>query len=201
MKESPKPKREKKINGWMISFFILIAIFLAVIITLFIKITTVKEMSMPEQTEPYFPGNVVATLTTDRDKLNALINQVIPDLQRPDTNIHFHLEDSFGITGGYQVMGFEVPFHLNFNPVAQDEGNVELQVSEFSIGSLQLPAGIIMNFISESLALPPYVLIDSQNETIIIRLDQIYFGNGLRIKANEINLASNIITFDLVLSN
>lgn len=103
------------------------------------------------------------------------------------------------LNGTFEVLGFPINFYLYFDPYVMENGNVQLKARSLSIGTLSLPIKDVMNMIKRNYKLPDWIEINTDELTIMLRLDQFRMQNGMYIKANKIDLVNDDIRFSLYL--
>ncbi|MDR2834389.1 MAG: YpmS family protein [Streptococcaceae bacterium] len=189
----------KKINGYKWAFLTLVALILGTAIFVFVSATTNAEPNIPDYTKANFSGSQVATITTTRTKVNELINAALEDFQDERTSYKFYLENEAVFEGTFRFLEQDFPIYLYFEPIAQNDGNIELRIKSISIGTLALPTDAVMRLVSGSIELPPYVVMDAQKEIVTIRLDELKLPNGLQVKAENIDLVNDRLSFQLLL--
>jgi uncharacterized protein YpmS len=140
----------------------------------------------------------VATIQSTSDELNPLINGYLFPFQNDTTNYQFVLTDKGAILRtNYSFMGVSMPLVVNFEPVALENGDVNLLVRNISAGSISLPTDIVLAFI-KNFDMPSFVEVDSANSQIALRLSQFTFGNDYYVKTRSIDIKEGLCIFDLM---
>ena len=80
-----------------------------------------------------------------------------------------------------------------------EDGNIQLKARNISLGSLQLPISYVMKQLEHVLDIPKWVEFNSEETYIIVHLDQLPLKNGLRLKADRINLVDDDIRMSVYL--
>ncbi|HFF8691287.1 TPA: YpmS family protein, partial [Enterococcus faecium] len=109
------------------------------------------------------------------------------------------LENEALLNGTFEVLGFPIDFYLYFDPYVMENGNVQLKARSLSIGTLSLPIKDVMNMIKRNYKLPDWIEVNTDDLTIMLRLDQFRMQNGMYIKADKIDLVNDDIRFSLYL--
>ncbi|MFB8489980.1 YpmS family protein [Enterococcus durans] len=191
----------KKKNYWKFAFLILLGIVLGSSIFLGTRIFANREpefAKVPEITERQ--GDPVLTINTNKEKVNQMISFFLSDYQKDqDIQYKFYLENEAMLNGTFEVLGFPINFYLYFDPYVMENGNVQLKARSLSIGTLSLPIKDVMNMIKRNYKLPDWIEINTDELTIMLRLDQFRMQNGMYIKANKIDLVNDDIRFSLYL--
>ncbi|OTP12136.1 hypothetical protein A5844_000352 [Enterococcus sp. 10A9_DIV0425] len=198
---SSKDNTRKKINFWKYAFLILLGLMVGVSVFLGSRIFANREPNLPEVppiTERQ--GEPVLTINTNKEKVNQMISFFLTDLQKDqDIKYKFYLENEAMLNGTFEVLGFPIDFYLYFDPYVMENGNVQLKAKSLSIGTLSLPIKDVMNMIKRNYKLPDWIEINTDDLTIMLRLDQFRMQNGMYIKANKIDLVNDDIRFSIYL--
>ncbi len=191
----------KKKNYWKFAFLILLGIVLGSSIFLGTRIFANREPDLaevPAITERQ--GDPVLTINTNKEKVNQMISFFLSDYQKDqDIKYKFYLENEAMLNGTFEVLGFPINFYLYFDPYVMENGNVQLKARSLSIGTLSLPIKDVMNMIKRNYKLPDWIEINTDDLTIMLRLDRFRMQNGMYIKANKIDLVNDDIRFSLYL--
>jgi len=200
-KRSSTVVKNKKHNYWKYAFLILLGLIIGSTIFLGTRIFANREPDLPEVpaiTERQ--GDPVLTINTQKEKVNQLISFFLTDFQEgQDIKYKFYLENEALLNGTFEVLGFPIDFYLYFDPYVMENGNVQLKAKSLSIGTLNLPIKDVMNMIKRNYKLPEWIEINTDDLTIMLRLDQFRMQNGMYIKADKIDLVNDDIRFSLYL--
>ncbi|MDA9461780.1 YpmS family protein [Enterococcus mundtii] len=200
-KRNSLAKNPKKHNYWKYAFLILLGLIIGSTIFLGTRIFANREPDLPEVpaiTERQ--GDPVLTINTQKEKVNQLISFFLTDFQEgQDIKYKFYLENEALLNGTFEVLGFPIDFYLYFDPYVMENGNVQLKAKSLSIGTLNLPIRDVMNMIKRNYKLPEWIEINTDDLTIMLRLDQFRMQNGMYIKADKIDLVNDDIRFSLYL--
>ncbi|EOI00425.1 hypothetical protein UAY_01528 [Enterococcus moraviensis ATCC BAA-383] len=201
-KRKRKPLETKKtINRWKVAFLVLVALIIASIGFVFMRITQVREPNykpVPELVEK--DGTPVIAIQSKKKQVNELIDFYLSDFQKgSDITYKFYLENEAMLNGTFKVLGHPIQFYLYFDPYVMDDGNVQLKAKSLSIGTLGLPMKEILKFVQRDYKLPNWVEVNPDDSTILLRLDQFRMQNGLFIRAEKINLVDDDIRMNIYL--
>jgi uncharacterized protein YpmS len=192
---------KKKPNYWKAAFIILVAVIIASLAFVFVRITQVREpnyQAVPEIVEK--EGTPVISIQSNKKQVNALIDFYLSDFQKgSDITYKFYLENEAMLNGTFKVLGHPIQFYLYFDPFVMDNGNVQLKAKSLSVGTLGLPIKEILKFVQRDYKLPKWVEVDPDERTILLRLDQFRMQNGLFIRAEKINLIDDDIQMNIYL--
>lgn len=198
-KPPQKEKKKRRFNGWKYAFLLLVALILATVGVTVYRLSSVREPNLPDMSNVQFQGQPVAQLTTNKEKVNMLINQVLQEHSTGQMNYTFHIENRGILSGTHEFLGFPITFDLYFEPTALQDGNIQLKVTSLSAGTLALPTGVILEAIRGLFTFPEYVVLDTESDTITIRLDMIQLSENMQIRATMIDLVNDRFEFDIYL--
>lgn len=99
--------------------------------------------------------------------------------------------------GTYQLLGYEVPLYIYFQPHRLTNGAIQLQVLSFSVGTLSLPEKDVLQYLKSSYKLPKFVEVLPKQSAIIINLQQLENDANIYLKAQKIDLVKDDIRFDI----
>ena len=82
-------------------------------------------------------------------------------------------------------------------PVALENGDLELQQKAISIGKLTLPVPLVLKFIQSSYPIPDWVTIQPNEEKVYMELQNMKLKSDLKVRVHEFDLKNNDIEFSL----
>ena len=201
MEEKRTKKKEKnsksKGTSWKWAFLTLLAIVLGSVIWLFIQVAIPYsneqkqlDQGISNETEEAIPFQVAA----EKEQINLLIDQYITEKQTGQSvNYQFQLTDQAELAGTFKVFGINIPFHLDLDPFVMENGNIQLKAKQISLGQLNLPIPFAMKQISQQLDLPHWVVVNSEKQTITLKLNEFSLKSGVFFSADRIDLAEDDI--------
>ncbi len=92
------------------------------------------------------------------------------------------MENEALLNGTFEVLGFPIDFYLYFDPYVMENGNVQLKARSLSIGTLSLPIKDVMNMIKRNYKLPDWIEVNTDDLTIMLRLDHSECKTGCILK-------------------
>lgn len=189
----------KKFNPWKIAFLTLLGLVLGIVLFLGYRIFDTKEDSYRESTMEVSQEPVLeATMT--KEQVNRMIDFFLNEyLDDSGIKYQFYLENVAMLNGTFTLLGHDIQFYLYFDPYVLDNGNVQLKAKSLSIGSLDLPTSALFTWIQNNYKLPEWVEINASDEIVVLNLNNFELENGMFIRANEINLIDDRISFELYL--
>ena len=82
-------------------------------------------------------------------------------------------------------------------PYVLENGNLQLRGESLNIGSLNLPISFAMAQISRQVDFPEWIAIDSEDQFIIVNLNEFSLDNGTQFSLERINLQENDIRLNI----
>ena len=191
----------KKINGWMVAFFVLLGVVVGSGIVVANRILEPREVLRSNSAKLVErDGSPVVTIESTKQQVNELIAFYLQDYsEKSGLDYTFTLENQALLNGQFKVLGMPVNFYLYFDPYVMENGNVQLKAKSLSIGTLGVPIKEVMKLVKRSYKLPSWIEIKPSDGTVLIRLDQFRMQNGLFIKAEKIDLVDDEIKASLYL--
>lgn len=189
-KRATKEKKEP-INLWKWAFLILAAILLGTGIWFVQQLQPVRYGEVNE-TIVNTKDAMTFSVSAQKEEVTQLMNQYInEEVKGNNVNYEVLLDESFQLTGSFEVFGFEVPFNLYMDPFVTDNGNIQLKAKQLSLGQLNLPISFVMNQLGSQLSIPDWVVIDGETETITLNLNDFQLDSGIFFSAERIDLVEN----------
>lgn len=194
--------RTRKTNGWMWAFLILAALLVASGIWLYMNIRPSQQDQATQSTEEV--ANAEDSLTfevvSDKAQLNRVINLYLEnEMDGQFSGYTFTIDEDVELAGALQVFGFDVDFTLLMDPFVMEDGNLQLRATAIQLGALNLPISIAMNVLSQQLDLPEWVRIDSEEQLILIALNEFQLANGVQFSMQRIDLAEDDVRVNIIL--
>ncbi len=187
-------------NPWKIAFLVLLAIILAFGIVIGIRISTPRMSYNNEQQVSFDKSEPILEVLMTKQQVNSVVDYYAKDLMKDSgVDYSFTLEKDALIDGTFSLMGHDTHFYLYFEPYVLSNGNVQLEAKSLSIGALHVPIPAVINYISHSVDFPNWVEIKPDDSMIILHLDSLELPNGMRVRAEQINLVDDQIRFSLFL--
>ncbi|GAB2492015.1 YpmS family protein [Alkalibacterium psychrotolerans] len=194
--------RSRKSSGWMWAFFIIFALNITFVIWLVINLQgTTSDSNQSTTGEPVSVDNPVTfELLTNRSQMNQVVNLYLEEeMEEEDPEFHFELTDQAELHGVLQVLGFDVDFTLLTDPYVMEDGNLQLRAQSIQLGSFELPISMAMNVISQQIDLPEWVRVDSEQQIILVALNEFQLENGTTFEMQHIDLEADDIRIGIVL--
>ena len=193
-----KRKNQSSINWWKWAFIglVLILFLLSFQIMRSIRPVTINEPNMTAI--EYTEENMVFTAAATKEDTEQFINTYLTTtLGESFEGYSVVIDDQLEINGDLEVFSFIVPFTLTFDPYVLETGNVQLRANSVELGSLSLPVGAVMSLLANQLEVPYFVAIDSEQEVVVINLNEYNQQNDIAIQMVRINLPEDDIQMNL----
>lgn len=198
MKKHKLLDRVTVVKKWKTAFFILLI--LNIIVAAFVMALLFLPGRNDQQSVQDMKGSNTAELTvgSNKENLNKMINHYLRQEANAD-QLHYKvvLDDKVYLLGKMKVFNKEIDAKITLEPTVKKDGNMRLKVEDLSLGQLDIPAYIVLNYINNSYSLPDFVYIDEKNKTIDVALTEIKLKSNLRAKAERFDLKKDNIRFRL----
>ena len=109
------------------------------------------------------------------------------------------LTDQVELYGAIPIFNEELNVKLTFEPKSLENGDLELQQKNMSIGNLSLPPSLVLKFIQNSYSLPEWIMIQPSKEKIYVSLNNFKLKSNFKVLVDEFNLKDDDIRFSLQL--
>lgn len=185
-------------NLWKWAFLLLLASNLALVTVLANRLFEVREPVTSTIKTAVAKTYTVGQVTTDKEKLNQMVTRYLKKIKTKGMTYNLHItEQAILFEGSYQLLGYQMPLYLYMTPYAMENGNIQLRVKSFSVGTLSLPQKEILQYLKKSYDLPKFVVIDPKEAVITLDLTRFALGDGLFLKANHLDLKNDQLIFEL----
>lgn len=194
--ETKKRTVKKPLNWWKWLFIVLVAILLGSGAYLGVKLTTPPPADT--SSEQLIKRDPTFAINLKKSQVNAVISYYLNHyLKDSKIKYEFDLDDQAILKGKFKLLGYPVPFSIYFDPYVKENGDVQLKARRMAIGSLSVPIKTVMNYIGNSYKFPKWVVLDSKQKTILLKLNQFKMKNGMQIKATRIDLPNDKIDLNV----
>ncbi|HEL1062177.1 TPA: YpmS family protein [Streptococcus equi subsp. zooepidemicus] len=191
---------EKKLNlnWWKWAFLLLFAFNTAFLAVIGSRIIQIREPKSELINQKAAKNIKIGTLTTTKEQLNEAVVSYLKDFQTKKMTYKVYATSSTILfEGTYQLLGYEVPLYIYFQPHRLTNGAIQLQVLSFSVGTLSLPEKDVLQYLKSSYKLPKFVEVLPKQSAIIINLQQLENDANIYLKAQKIDLVKDDIRFDI----
>lgn len=195
-------ERARKTNGWMWAFFIIIGLNIALAFWLVINLQSPTTESSGETSREAVEveSPLIFEMLTNRNQLNQVVNLYLDEeMSEEGPDFRFELTDQAELHGVLQILGFNVDFTLLTDPYVTEDGNLQLRAQSIQLGAFELPISMAMNVISQQIELPEWVRVDSEQQFILVALNEFQLENGAYFEMQHIDLEEDDIRIGIIL--
>lgn len=187
---------------WKRLFFLLLGMNIAVLLFLVIYLAIMlkspsEDMKIPNQ--HLVQDDVFFQVKTNKRDLNRVIDHYLEEEFSAAFDYDVLLTDEVELSGMLPVFSSTVDLKLTFEPHALENGDLELQQKNISIGRLNLPVPLVLKFVQDSYSLPDWVMIQPNEEKVYVSLQHMKLKSNLKVRVDEFNLKNDQIIFSLQL--
>ncbi|MGO2083573.1 YpmS family protein [Vagococcus sp.] len=209
MKNNRSEKKQKKTdtnflkrlvsNPWRLAFLFLVALIFGCGLFVSSRIFETRNAYIPKE-EVSKASKPAFQINFKKNQVNQMVNYMFgEEVKKSGMDYRFILDNDALLEGSFPILGHETKFYLYFDPYVIKNGNFQLRAKELSIGTLNVPISAVINYISNSMAFPEWVEMNPKKQYITLHLDQLKFKDGLKVKADKINLIDDEIVFNVYL--
>lgn len=193
-------KRVKKSDGWMWAFLVILGLNIALAAWLIINLRSTPETNQAVTDEAIDIENPLTfELLTNKSQINQVVNLYLEEEMAEDESFRFELTDQAALHGVIRILGFDVDFTLLTDPYVMDNGNLQLRAQSIQLGAFELPISIAMNVISQQIDLPEWVRVDSEQQFVLVALNEFQLENGTMFEMQQIDLEEDVIRIGIIL--
>ena len=142
---------------------------------------------------------VALQIKTNKQDLNRVINHYLETELSSTYDYKVLLTDQVELYGAIPIFNEELNVKLTFEPKSLENGDLELQQKNMSIGNLSLPPSLVLKFIQNSYSLPEWIMIQPSKEKIYVSLNNFKLKSNFKVLVDEFNLKDDDIRFSLQL--
>ena len=142
---------------------------------------------------------VALQIKTNKQDLNRVINHYLDTELSSTYDYQVLLTDQVELYGAIPIFNEELNVKLTFEPKPLENGDLELQQKNMSIGNLSLPPSLVLKFIQNSYSLPEWIMIQPSKEKIYVSLNNFKLKSNFKVLVDEFNLKDDDIRFSLQL--
>ncbi|MCI3984893.1 YpmS family protein [Bacillus vallismortis] len=179
-------------NKWKRLFFILLAINL-ILAAGFVTLVMLpgKQAQVKDSTKSEYGFQVTST----KESLAAFVNSYLKDKASNKLDYKVEIDDDVHVAGKIKAFSTSIDALVAFEPTVKKNGDVELNVTKFSLGKLSIPISFVLNYMDSFYELPSFVHVHPGDKSIEVRLSEMPLTNGMYVKADKINLEKDEIEF------
>ncbi|MDO3662138.1 YpmS family protein [Bacillus sp. C28GYM-DRY-1] len=179
-------------NKWKRLFFILLAINIILAVGFMALVMMPGEQAQVKDSAESEYGFQV---TSTKESLAAFVNSYLNDKASTKLDYKVDISDDVHVAGKIKAFSTSIDAFVAFEPSVKKNGDVELNVTKFSLGKLSIPISFVLNYMDSFYELPSFVHVHPGDKSIEVRLSEMPLANGMYVKADKINLEKDEIEF------
>ncbi|MGG4109658.1 YpmS family protein [Bacillus subtilis] len=179
-------------NKWKRLFFILLTInFILAAGFVALVLLPGEQAQVKDSSESEYGFQVTST----KESLAAFVNSYLNDKASNKLDYKVEIDDDVHVAGKIKAFSTSIDAFIAFEPTVKKNGDVELNVTKFSLGKLSIPISFVLNYMDSFYELPSFVHVHPGDKSIEVRLSEMPLTNGMYVKADKINLEKDEIEF------
>ncbi|KRN98368.1 YpmS family protein [Companilactobacillus kimchiensis] len=188
-----------KRNYWKYAFIALVTIIVVGLGIIGTKVLSSPTDNYPVSSKITGADSKVFTVNMDKHEANKMAQYYLKHtLNDGKTDYQLVLKKDAELSGSIAFLGAKIHFTILMQPYAKTNGDVLLKAKEMKIGSLSLPISFVMNYIKNSFKTPEWVSINGKDKTILLRFTKFTTKEGYGIRAKNIDLTNNKLSFEVM---
>ncbi|MBC2145209.1 YpmS family protein [Listeria innocua] len=192
------PKKPKR-NYWKWICLTLISLLILLAVWLYVTVFVLSPQEEPTPSLISNKSNIEFQTSTTKSDLNQLISSYIEDFSKEqDIGYKVFVANNVNFTAEAKIFGEPVELRLKFSPKVVDNGNIELSLTDMSVGALPLPVSYVMNYVNKNYKFPEWVTVLPKKEKIYLSLDKLKLKGDTKVRADTLNLKKDDISFTLL---
>lgn len=187
-----------KMKKWKRLFWGLVMInimtIIVIMIVLFQPFNGMNKSHPIEQNEEI----VELSIETNKTDLNRLINHFLEEeAHNKAVDYQVRLGEDVELLGKINVFDSNIPFNMTFIPDIQTNGDLILRQKSMSVGMIELPVPIVLNYVKKHYSIPKWVKIQPKQQTIYVALNKMETKSGFKVKVKKFDLENDNFQFKL----
>lgn len=190
--------QNSRINAWKWAFLILIGLLVGAFIWLYQQIQPVQVGEVSTESIEQAEGDLTFEVRTGREQVTQVANSYLEqEMADQPVDFTFMLEEQAELNGELEVFGFPIDFSLYMTPYVLENGNLQLRGESLNLGTLNMPISFAMSQIARQADFPEWIAIDSDDEMIVVNLNEYELENGVQFSFNRIDLEQDDIVVNI----
>lgn len=195
---SSTERQNSGINAWKWAFLILIGLLVGAFIWLYQQIQPVQVGEVSTESIEQAEGDLTFEVLTGREQVTQVANSYLEqEMADQPVDFTFMLEEQAELHGELEVFGFPIDFSLYMTPYVLENGNLQLRGESLNLGTLNMPISFAMSQIARQADFPEWIAIDSDEEMIVVNLNEYELENGVQFSFNRIDLEQDDIVVNI----
>lgn len=189
---------KKSPNPWKLAFISLALILAIAAVWLFSKITMEQPGQSAEdaQVAVQSKDRLTVGLSLNNTELAVIANEYMKS-EHSLAGYSLEITDVATLKGETVLLGFSIPFALSGEPHTTTDGNLQLKVTDISLGGLSLPEKEALRLLAQFLTLPAFVSLDAESETVLMNLSGIDLPKESAIRLLSIDKETKEYSFEV----
>lgn len=180
-------------NKWKIAFFILIVALILGAVWLVNMISTESKSYELAERAAATSGGELRVQTTKSD-FEALANKYIQEaVENQPIPLELTVDNQIALVSELTVFTLTIPVQMYFDPIVQEDGNIQLKQDKVDIGQLSIPPEQVLKLLRDSIALPTWMVVSPADESVFIDLGGLPIDGDFDIRAEKIDLENDEI--------
>lgn len=150
---------------WKSLFFVLLAlnvIAAAVIVTLLVM--PGEQAKIQDQTKSEYGFHI----TSSKESLARFVNSYLKEKASNQLDYKVDINNDVHVAGKIKAFSTSINAVVTFEPSVQENGDVVLKVTKFSLGELSLPISFVLNYMDSFYELPSFVHVHSGDRKSVV---------------------------------
>ncbi|WP_342525609.1 YpmS family protein [Chryseomicrobium sp. FSL W7-1435] len=186
-------------NKWKIAFIgLVVLIAVAIIWVSSLLMTTPESYSLAERGSPEQGGQLF--VETSKSDFEALANKYIQEaVSGQAIPLQLEVEEKIALTSELTVFSLTIPVQMYFDPIVQEDGNIQLKQNQVDIGQLSIPPEQVLKLLRDSVDLPNWMVVSPADESVFIDLEGLPIDGDFDIRAQKIDLENDEIILSVTI--
>lgn len=180
-------------NKWKIAFFVLVVALILGAVWLVNMISTESESYELAERAAATSGGELRVQTTKSD-FEALANKYIQEaVENQPIPLELTVDNQIALVSELTVFTLTIPVQMYFDPIVQEDGNIQLKQDKVDIGQLSIPPEQVLKLLRDSIDLPTWMVVSPADESVFIDLGGLPIDGDFDIRAEKIDLENDEI--------
>ncbi|HWK23311.1 MAG TPA: YpmS family protein [Ureibacillus sp.] len=190
-------------NKWKVAFFILTGAIILVITGIFYWATSpIEEVETNKSSATVNSTDSVLLVEATADDIEKIALRYLEnELENSTLPIDIAIDKKIELNSELTVFGVTVPFAMQFDPIVDGDGNIQLKQTSMNVGKLNIPPVTALKLMNDAVELPEWIMVRPNDEEIYVDLSDVTVMSGAHVKAKEIDLDNNHILLEVIVPN
>jgi uncharacterized protein YpmS len=187
-------------NKWKVAFLLLLGlVLLAVAAVIYLILGPVEQVQKPAGGNA--TGSMISIETTAQEFETIARQYIGPSLKNSPMPVDFAINDEIQLFSTFTIFTVDVPITMDFEPIVEENGNITLQQTTMNVGKLNIPPSSVLKLLKDSVDFPDWITVNANEALIYVDLSRINIANGSRVRAKQIDLATDKIELEIIVPN